>query len=727
VSRVAAAARRPDDRSWPEWLATRESAARRALLAAAAGVVLVPLLADARAPLPDGPTLGAPWWTGVGALVAGAAWLLHALAARARRERGDTMRPRRASELLLLGALPLYLLCVGNGALLSSADNLPTRWLPSLLLQERTLDLSGLPPFATPGDHYASWWIGERRLSAFPLGTAFLALPHAALALAGSRGEVNEGLVLRWEKHFAALLATASALLLFLALRRRAGEGPALAAALVFAVATPAFTYGGQGLWSTTGETLCLSAALYALLGRGVRPATAFAAGLALGLAFLCRPTALIPMGALGVLLLLSDRRSGAIYALTCMVALAAATAFLWSAYGHPLGGYGIHNAHAKLYGRNLGEGLLGNLVSPSRGILVWLPYLLFVPAALRRADRGDARAWTWLALAVVGATFLLAASYERWEGAWSIGPRLMTESAPFLALLTLPLWRGFGALRPALRAALVLAVAGAGATQVAAAYRGRAAFEWNPTVDHRAHPEVLRSWRNSQLAAIWWPGWRYRLDPAEAATVAATDREAGRLVRIDLAPAANARFDEDPFRPHVAGAWPRFARIDPEALNLPGARFHFASRGAPNALTTCRVKQAPALRIPSLAAWRIHGLLSAFVTGEATRDRPLAVLELEYADGAREELPVRLGEEVFPYLESPRETPVPGDRVYLGDPAERQVLVETSFTPGRGDAEIVALRPRNAGAGPNEGIVVLALTLEVPDAALAADDGGRR
>jgi hypothetical protein len=245
--------------------------------------------------------------------------------------------------------------------------------------------------------------------------------------------------------------------------------------------------------------------------------------------------------------------------------------------------------------------------------------------------------------------------------------------------------------------------------------------------VDHRAHPEALWSWRNGQLAAIWWPGWRFRLDPTEAAAVGATDRNAGRLVRVDLAPVANARFDEDPFRPHVAGAWPRFARIDPEALNLPGARFHFAPRGAANALTTCRVKEAPALPIPPLAARRIFALLSAFVT-EATPGRRLAVLEVEYADGAREDLPVRVGEEVFPYVESPRATPVPGERVYLGDPAERQVLVETSFTPRRGDAEIVALRPRNAGAGPGEGIVVLALTLELADGPLAEHaSAGRR
>jgi hypothetical protein len=702
------------------------------LLAAAAGVVLLPLLADPGLPLPDGPTLGTPFWVGAGALVAAAAWILHWIASTAR---GAARPPPRArgADLLLRAALPLYLLFVGNGALLSSADNLPARWLPSLLLQRGTLDLSGLAPFAEPGDHYATWWIGERRLSAFPLGTALLSVPHAALALAASRGEVNETLVLRWEKHAAALLATASAVLLFLALRGSAGRGPALAVTAVFATATPVLTYAGQGLWSTTGETFCLCLALYLLLGRGIRPTTAGLAGLALGLAYLCRPTALVAMGALGLVVLLADRRSAASYTLACGLALGATTAFLWSTYGHPLGGYGFHNAHAKLYGRNLGEGLLGNLASPSRGILVWLPYLLLVPAALRRADEAGSREqaawapWMRISLGLVAAMVLLAASYQRWEGAWSIGPRLVGEAAPFLALLTLPLWRRFGALRPALRAALVVGVLAASATQVAAAYRGKAAFEWNPTVDYLAHPEVFWSWRNSQLAAIWWPGWSFRLDPSEARLVrTASPHEDSRFVRVDLAPVANARFDEDPFRPHAVSAWPRFARIDPERLNLAGARFHFAARGAPNAITTCRVKEPPALPIPHLAAQRIHAVLSAFVAGEPVAGRRLATLEVEYADGGREELPVRVGEEVFPYLESPRRAPVPRERVYLGDPAERQVLVATAFAPARTGAEIVALRPRNADAAAHEGIAMLAVTVERAEAPGADPAPGR-
>ena len=711
------------------FLAEHAVGAKRALLTAGAAVVLLPLLANPEARLPEGPTLGAPWWPGAGALVAGAAWILQGIASRARRD-PVTPGPRSVRDVLLLGGLPLYLLYVGNGFLLSTHDNLATRQLPSLILTEGTLDLSSRRPFDDRTKwHYASLWIGDQTLPSFPLGTAFLAVPYTALALGASRGEVSDALLVRWEKHFAALLAVASTLLFFLALRRRAGEGPALATTAVLALATPFVPYASQGLWSTTGETFCFALAFWLLFGRegSVRPAAL--AGLSMAFAYLCRPSALLPLAALGILLLVRHRRSAFPYAVSAAIGLSLVTAGLWILYDHPLGGYGVINARESLYGGRLATGFLGNLASPSRGAFVWLPYLLFLPLALPRRD-ADAplRAWWWLSLAVAAALYALASSYDAWWGGWSIGPRLVGEASLFLALATLPLWMRWRELRVELRAAFLVAVVAAASTQILATYRGPAAFKWNPTVDFIAHPEVFWSWRNSQLAAVWWPGWRYHLDPAQAEVVDASARGDARWHRVDLAPVANGRFDEDPFRPHAPKEWPRFARIDPAALNRVGALFHFAPRGAPNAVTTCRAKQPPAIPIPGLPARRIFAILSAFVTGEDTPGRTLASLEIEYADGSRETLPVRLAGEVFPYAESPRRMPVPRERVYFGDPFERQVLVTSAFEPSRTDAEIVAIRPRNAEARPNEGIVLVALTLELAEGApRAVGDGATK
>ena len=92
----------------------------------------------------------------------------------------------------------------------------------------------------------------------------------------------------------------------------------------------------------------------------------------------------------------------------------------------------------ARLTFSAFGTALLGNLVSPARGLLVYVPVIVFVAAALasgwsRIRDRP-------LAL-IAGATaviYLLATSgYAHWWGGHSYGPRLMSGVLPWLAILS--------------------------------------------------------------------------------------------------------------------------------------------------------------------------------------------------------------------------------------------------------------------------------------------------
>ena len=95
-------------------------------------------------------------------------------------------------DLFVLGAFPLYLLYVGNGFFRGSGDSLATRRLPSLILQQGTIDLAHTPPFDQRDQrHYSVLWFDEKTLPSFPLGTAFLAVPYTAVALAATGGELG--------------------------------------------------------------------------------------------------------------------------------------------------------------------------------------------------------------------------------------------------------------------------------------------------------------------------------------------------------------------------------------------------------------------------------------------------------------------------------------------------------------------------------------------------------
>ncbi|MFK7804368.1 MAG: hypothetical protein AB8G95_22220 [Anaerolineae bacterium] len=80
--------------------------------------------------------------------------------------------------------------------------------------------------------------------------------------------------------------------------------------------------------------------------------------------------------------------------------------------------------------------GVLGNLVSPSRGMLVFMPWLMLVPAMIlwqRRVITSKLTVWIgiWFALLLV----TVSRSVIWWGGA-SFGPRLMAEVVPGLVLL---------------------------------------------------------------------------------------------------------------------------------------------------------------------------------------------------------------------------------------------------------------------------------------------------
>jgi hypothetical protein len=112
-------------------------------------------------------------------------------------------------------------------------------------------------------------------------------------------------------------------------------------------------------------------------------------------------------------------------------IGLAPLLAYNDLAFGSPLEqGYGI-----KTFGTPIQTGLYGLLFSPSRGLFVYTPYLVFALIALLRAWRWPGEvAGRFRGLFLVWlATLVLYATYSEWWGGRVFGSRFLDDLAPVL------------------------------------------------------------------------------------------------------------------------------------------------------------------------------------------------------------------------------------------------------------------------------------------------------
>lgn len=270
----------------------------------------------------------------------------------------------------------------------------------------------------------------DRVCSVFPPGAGLLAFP-VFLPFVTAEPVPTLSTVIRVGHLAAAITEALATLLLWSVLARFVSARWALALILLYTLGTSVRTVSSQALWQHAGVHLAVSAALWLVLRQGpVSRGRDLLAGLALGLGTVVRQTtALVGLGLGG----LDPRRTALVLAGTVAGAV---PLLVWNqiAFGNAFEqGYGPKPFETAP--SDIARGLYGLLLSPSRGLLVYTPYLAFALAALALAWRrpGDVAprlrglSLVWLA------TLLLYASYEEWWGGRVFGARFLDDLAPVL------------------------------------------------------------------------------------------------------------------------------------------------------------------------------------------------------------------------------------------------------------------------------------------------------
>ena len=343
----------------------------------------------------------------------------------------------------------------------------------------------GGPPAPGPQDHVCS---------VFPPGVAILALPILVPAVLAGVSPADATTLLLLGHLAASIIEAIAALLLWAVLVRFVSARWALGLVLLYVLATSVRTVASQALWQHPAVHLATATALWLVLDeRPLSTGRAALAGLALGLGTVARQTAAVALA--GVLSQRAWLRAVAGFGIGLIPLLA----YNAAAFGDPLEqGYG-----SKPFDAPIVTGLYGLLLSPSRGLFVYAPYLVFAALALalawRRPGHAAARLRGFGLTALV--TLGLYATYAEWWGGRVFGARFLDDLAPILfAALAWGIGQGLLA-RPAVRVAFWVAAGWSLVLFNAAAlvYDQR----WDNERNVNFAPERLFDWSDPQWLAV--------------------------------------------------------------------------------------------------------------------------------------------------------------------------------------------------------------------------------
>ena len=407
--------------------------------------------------------------------------------------------------LLFIAAFTLY---ISNGQVMSSYDSAPNSLLAFNVLERHTFDLDPFRQsyFDELGGQYAFTEAPNGHLtSIFPIGTAILTFPlYLGFYLHEMRTNGTPEITARsfeprrqhYEKEAAAAVAALCVVLFLLCARMLGTPFQAGVATFTFAAATSMWTIASQGLWQHGPVNLLVLVTLFLILhanrddrGPAWRALWLFLAGIAAGLLPVIRPTALLFTLAALLFVVWAFRKRSWTFVPGFFIAMVPGIAWNIYFFHSIIGGYASNTGEFSLSVASAALGLTGLLFSPSRGLFVFAPVLLFSIAGVWRASHSrssDAR--LILTFAAASVMLVLAyAFYRQWWGGQVYGPRFLTDVAAIgcLSLVyALPpdpksFLKGAGAQRVA---AFIFAVTllWSVAVQYAGATSGAAGSDWN-------------------------------------------------------------------------------------------------------------------------------------------------------------------------------------------------------------------------------------------------------
>ena len=296
------------------------------------------------------------------------------------------------------------------------------------------------------GDIWQLELINDHVYYFFPPGNSVLSLPFVAamntlgISAANLDGTYNQRGEVKIESSLAALLMALLAALFFYMSRLVLPLRWSVVVALAGALGTQVWSTASRALWTHNWGILLLGLVIFMLFRHetGKRQLNPIVLTSLLAWMYFVRPTYAVHILAITVYVFVYHRRLFIRYSLTGLIWLAGFVAYSWHNFHQVLPSY--YRA-SRLSFDSFWTALAGNLISPSRGLLIYVPALLFVALLLARYWRYvGLRRLVLLSSAVIAAHLIVVSGFSNWWGDWwggaSYGARYSTDLVPWFVLL---------------------------------------------------------------------------------------------------------------------------------------------------------------------------------------------------------------------------------------------------------------------------------------------------
>jgi hypothetical protein len=326
--------------------------------------------------------------------------------------------------------------------------------LSQSLLEHRTFkldayDLPRYPPmdrgyYISDGRIYQLELANNHLYYHLPPGTSVLSVPFVALMrLFGIRAANPDGTFdqlgeARIQIYLAALLTSALAVIFFYTALLMLPPLLSTIVAIGATLGSQAWSTASRGMWNDTWGLVLLGLTVLFLLANetGKRRLNPILFASLLAWSYFVRPTNAIQILALTAYLFVYHRHYFIPYAVTGAAWFVGFIFYSWHNYHRLLPAY---YQSSRLNSDVFWMALTGNLISPGRGLLVYVPVLFFVGYLLVRYWQFvELKRLVVLSLVISVAHLIAISGFPHWWGGHSFGPRLTTGLLPWLLLLAI-------------------------------------------------------------------------------------------------------------------------------------------------------------------------------------------------------------------------------------------------------------------------------------------------